>query len=106
LDEDAEKLKIDDWAVNPSQWKTEGTNPVCLSSNRGTFFFNVKQLSKEGLSIQVSQETDLFVKFQNNQVLIHSIGTGEKRVTVSQGEKKNEVTRTMTPGEIWALDLG
>jgi len=106
LDEDAEKLKIDDWAVNPSQWKTEGTNTICLSSNRGTFFFNVKQLSKEGLSIQVSQETDLFVKFQNNQVLIHSIGTGEKRVTVSQGEKKNEVTRTMNPGEIWALELG
>ncbi len=106
LDEDAEKLKIDDWAVNPSEWKTEGTNTICLSSDRGTFFFNVQQLSKDGLSIKVSKQTDLYVKFENNQVLIHSIGTGEKSVTLSQGKKKNEVTRTMTPGETWALDLG
>ncbi len=105
LDEDAENLKINDWIVNPSQWKMQGTNSVCLSSNRGTFFFNVQQLSRDDLEIHLSKETDLFVKFQNNQVFIHSIGTGDQSVTVRQGGKKNEVTRTMAPGEHWTLEL-
>ena len=63
----------------------DGNNAISLSSDNGTFMFNVKELRSQNLTIQLSAETDLFIKKQDSQLLIQSIGTQKQTITVIIG---------------------
>ena len=105
LDEDAESVRIDDWTVNPSDWKLQGTNPVCLGSKRGAFFFNIEEIAKDDLIIKASLEADLYVSIEGNQVHIHSVGNENQTLTIKQGGKKKEVVKVIATGEKLMLEL-
>lgn len=105
LDEEVLDAEISNWKVNRSEWEMEGVNTRSLSSDRGTFVFNVKTLRGDDLTLQSSEETDLFIKSQNKQLFIHSISTRQHTITLSQGRKGEKITKSLGPGEAWVIDL-
>ncbi|GJM35481.1 MAG: hypothetical protein DHS20C18_44820 [Saprospiraceae bacterium] len=106
LDEEAERMMINDWEVNQSEWVMEGGHFVSLSSGRGTFIFNVKELKSQNLTIQSSEEMDVFIKTQDNQLFIQSIGTQKQTITVIPEVISKKTTFTLEPGEIVLVDVG
>lgn len=105
LDEAAEEKIIQGWAVNQSEWEIAGGNTVSLSADNGTFVFNVKELKSQNLTIQSPEETDLFIKIQDKQLFIHSIGTQQQTLTVMPKDVSRRTTKTLKPGELWVLDI-
>lgn len=104
LDEEAEEIRINDWVVNRSGWEMEGGNPISLSSDRGTFVFNVKELKSQDLALESSEEMDIFIKTQDNQLFIHSVGAQKQTITVILEDTSKREARTLEPGELWVLD--
>lgn len=105
LDEEAEEMMVNNWKVNRSEWEMEGGNSISLSSDRGTFIFNVKELKSQNLTLQSPEETDLFIKTHNNQLFIHSIGTQKQTITLIPTKKGKKIMKTLEPGEVWNLDM-
>ncbi|MDF9799289.1 hypothetical protein OKW21_004552 [Catalinimonas alkaloidigena] len=105
LDEDAKEMTINDWEVNQSEWEIGGGNSVSLASDSGTFLFNVKALKRQNLTIQSSEETDLFIKTQDKQLFIRLIGTQKQTITVIPERKSMRVSRDLEPGQLWVVDL-
>lgn len=106
LDEKAAGRKINDWKVDQSAWTLEGDRPTSLSSDRGTFAFNVKTLQKQNLVIELSEQSDLFVKAADKQLVLQSIGLRPQTVTISPKKGGKKTTLTLAPGERVQVDLG
>lgn len=101
LNEATKEPMINDWAINQSGWEMTGNNSTSLSSKNGTYFFNVTALKHQNLNIESTYEADLFIKRQNNQLFIQSIGTQKQMISVIS----DDVSKTLEPGEIWVLTL-
>lgn len=104
LDEEAEDMTISGWKVNPSGWEMKGVNAISLSADNGTFVFNVKEVKSQNLRLQSAEEIDLFIKIEDKQLFIHSIGTQKQTITVLSKDLNKQETRTLEPGELWVLD--
>lgn len=102
LDEGAEKLSLNEWTFNQSDWEAVGDDPVTISSDGGTYFFNARELKHENLTISASNALDLFVKVHEGRIVIQSLNTGEQAITVSNAEV--ESTKSLKPGEVWILN--
>ena len=105
LDETAKAMLINDWAVNQSEWKMEGSNVTNLSSDKGTFIFNVKKLKSQNWIIKSKKETDLFITKENNQLFIHSINNHNNTITFTPKGTDKETTKVLEPGEVWILPM-
>jgi hypothetical protein len=105
LDEEAEEMMINDWAVNPKECKMEGVKPMSLRSDRGTFVFNATELRLQNLTLQCSEKMDIFLKNHDDQLFIHSIGTQIQTITFLPGGQRKRSEKTLVPGQIWVLDL-
>ena len=105
LDETAKEVMLNNWAVNKSKWKIEGSNATILSSDKGSFIFNMTALKDKNWTIQSAQETDLFIKADNTQLTIHSIGTQKSTLSFVPKTTGKKTTKILEPGEIWILDL-
>ena len=104
LEEEAELKMINAWKLNQSALKLDGEHTTSLSSDRGTFIFNIKELKTQKYTLQSSEEADLFLKIQNNQLFIQSIGNQTRTITIIPLIKGNKKTRTLEPGQVWAVD--
>lgn len=105
LDEDAKDISINSWTVDNSAWKVEGENAHTLSSDKGVFLFNVKEVRTQNYTIQIDKEADLFVKEMGNQLVIESISLQEKNITVLPTKTGKKSTKTIKAGSQWKLDL-
>jgi len=101
LDEEAKEKRINNWITTQSDWEIEGNNSKSLSSESGTFLFNIKELKNQHVTIRSSQETDLFIKTHNKQLFIQLIGTQKQTINiVTKG-----INKILEPGQIWILPL-
>lgn len=105
LDEGSPGTVINGWVINTNAWVAEGQNPTTLSSELGTYAFNVKTLIGEGLTVRSSEVTDLFIKTEGNKISIQSIGTKTQTITITAKGKKEELSIVMKPGDISLLDI-
>lgn len=103
LDENAEKISLAGWEINRSFWEIKGQKPISLSSETGSFFFNVTEIKSSDLSMKSDAEADLFLKTVNNQLFVHSIGT--QTVTLTIKSKIKETSKILAPGEIWVTEI-
>ena len=101
LDEEAKEKRINNWITTQSDWEIEGNNSKSLSSESGTFLFNIKELKNQHVTIRSSHETDLFIKTHNKQLFIQSISTQKQTINiVTKG-----INKILEPGQIWILPL-
>lgn len=98
-------VRINAWSLNQPIWALEGNNAISLSSNQGTYLFNVKQLTSQDLSIRSTRETDLFLKMHDNQLFIYSLGIQKQTLTVLMEDRNKKTTRTLKPGELWKVSM-
>ncbi len=96
---------INSWQINTNAWEAEGQNPMTLTSDKGTFAFNIKTLKSENLMIESSEKTDLFISTESNQVSIQSIGTQAQTISVYTEGQEKRPSRTLEPGQVWLLDF-
>lgn len=106
IDEVADQIKLTDWVVNDAQWEVVGDDPISISNTNAGYFFGVKELKIEHLNIEISAETDLYVKIQHNKAHIHLLGTAQRTVRVHRGkaENRNEFTSLLNPGAYLTVD--
>ena len=86
MDEAAENLKINDWELNNSNWKAEGKEVTSLSKEHESVFFSVIKLELNTIKLMFSEASDVFVKFEKNQISIQSLN--EMDVQFTFGNKK------------------
>lgn len=105
IDETIKKLIIKDWVVNQSEWKMKGTDITSLSSDTGTYLFNVKEVSDDHWTLYSDQETDLFMTMQDDKLIVHSVSSENSRLTFISGAAGEELTKILEPGQVWVLRL-
>lgn len=61
----------------------------------------MQALENENLNIEISSETDVYIKQEKNKVEIHLLGTKKRTITVHSGKVKegNEMTKELMPGD-------
>lgn len=104
IDENTEKLSIDDWKVNHTDLKLTGGNAISLSSDKGMYLFDVEEFQSKELSIKSEKTADLFIQKTKDTFLIQSIAEEDQSITVSRGKNGPGIMRTLKPGEFWELN--
>ncbi len=105
LNETAEKIRISDWEVNNPEWGVEGDNPISLSSDNQAYLFNVKAFKTEKLRLELPEKGDLFIKINDNQLFIYSIGTINQKISIIPKGNSRKISKILEPGELWVLDI-
>lgn len=104
IDETNDALVLNGWQVNKTNWEIVGETPTSLSKDNRVYFFGVSNLKLDALSIQVSKETDLFIKQNSVGFQIHALGTETCTLTVSVKNGK-EIDKNLLPGQVWDLKI-
>lgn len=103
IDETKELKTVGDWKVAQSEWQIEGINEVSLSTNAKTCFFNVNELRKDDLTITSPDLIDLFIKSEDDQLIIYSFSSAAQQLNIKKGDKiKNHLLK---PGDFVTLSL-
>ncbi len=102
IDETDDEFSYYGWNVNNTARETAGNNSISISKDNRFYFFDVKNLKIEELSIQLSLETDLFIKHCVNKIQIHALGT-EKSIMTITDVKGKKTEKELKPGEVWNL---
>jgi hypothetical protein len=87
IDETAEQLKVNNWTINKLPFKAEGKEIRSLSKDDKHLIFNLKDISIQGVPIDFSAETDVFIEIKTGEILIQSIGNKTVIVKTTRGEK-------------------
>jgi hypothetical protein len=103
LDEEADKLMINNWIVNNPRWDAFGENAVSISNENRTYFFGVTRLKREKLSIEFSEKSDVYVVVNDGQAMIQSIGASNSSITIIPSRKKNKISKQLIPGEVYEI---
>lgn len=101
VDEEANKLMINNWIVNKSKWDAFGENAVSISNENRTYFFGVTRLKREKLSIEFSEKSDVYIVINDGQTMIQSIGASKANVTIIPSRKGDKMSKLLIPGEVW-----
>ncbi len=83
IDEEVKNAPLKGWHRNQSDWEMAGEEPVSLSQNEESFFFDVLRLKKEGVSIDFSETTDAYVFLKNGKFKIQMLGNKAVEVVLS-----------------------
>ncbi|MFK7923681.1 MAG: heparinase II/III family protein [Bacteroidia bacterium] len=102
IDESEELIKLLDWQLNQSSWALGGNDPSILSKNEENYCFGVDELHREKLRIQISQETDLYIRSTADKLIIQLLGDTKVSVTVINNNKT--VVKELLPGEKWLVE--
>lgn len=99
--------KLQHWEVNNSSWEIVGDKPFSLSLKNENYFFGVGELKLENIWLQISEETDLYVKLVRNKLEIRLLGDAKRSITVYEGEIGNDraVVKELNPGDNLHLEL-
>ena len=83
INEEDENAPLKGWYKNQSDWKIGGDDPISLSQKEQSFFFDVKQLKKEDITIEFSEKTDVYILLKDGKLKIQLIGKSEVDVASS-----------------------
>lgn len=106
IDELTNKIRLENWVVNDTQWELFGDHPISISNEDEGYFFGVQELRMPNLNIEISSVTDLYLKHQKDKIRIHLLGKQKRTVTVRREKVKNrnELTKELTPMDYLELE--
>tara|TARA_R110000868_G_scaffold220257_4_gene471455 strand:- start:29617 stop:31860 length:2244 start_codon:yes stop_codon:yes gene_type:complete len=91
IDEDKMNPELKGWQLNNSNWKTNSSEAVSLSKENRSLFFGVKSLELDGVKITFSEETDVFIKLDKNNITIHSLCEKDLQLKIENQKTKKEI---------------
>lgn len=100
INELVENPDLKGWEINNSRWKVEGENAITLSKNNNCFLFSIKNISYKESIIEFSEESDVYIRLIDNELIIQLIGDKEIVLSTkgfSNGKLMNS-TISMRPG--------
>ena len=97
IDEDKAIPDLKGWKINNSNWKITGTNKTSLNKDNISIFFSIKSLELNKVKITFSEDADVLIIQENNQIILQSLYTKEFHITVSGVKEKGKVT--ISPGQ-------
>lgn len=107
INEDREIRDLDDWTIGQSNWEITGKNQVVLTNKTESYFLETSKISLEGLSVELSKPSDLFVELKDGKLILNAIGDSAVEITCigilsgSIGDQniKNKKSYLINPGE-------
>ncbi|MBT8218689.1 MAG: heparinase II/III family protein [Bacteroidia bacterium] len=101
IDESIKDLHLGEWQVNNSEWTYNANKATVLTKTHEAYFFDVQKLDREGLNIQTSKPTDLYIKLDGKELSVHLLGTTNADLMVTYGEDTNILIakKEMKPGD-------
>ena len=99
------------WAINSLPFTATGEQLKSLSKDAKHFLFNVRQITTNGIQIEFSELTDVFVKMNDNKVVLQSLGAKKVQVkmngnaTIKNNGKDFGTTSEINPGEMFECVL-
>lgn len=107
IDETKQQVLLNDWVVNDGTWQLEGSRANVIHKGDEAFLFGIRQVKLEQLTIQASQETDLYISLQGNKLEAWLLGDSKTTLTFKKGKKRNKnmTTVELVPGEHSFVDL-
>jgi hypothetical protein len=103
VNEDQNTPKLKGWNLNASNYITKGDEAVILSKGKDVLVFSVSALAFNGVNIECSQITDLFVKYADNEILIQSLGKEEIKISLKVAKTKKKLS--IKPGELVSIKI-
>ena len=88
IDEDKPNPNLKGWQTNKSTWKFEGFEATSLTKANRSVFFSVKTLELNKLKMVFSEVADVFIKLENNALMVQSLHTNPLKLMIT-GIKKN-----------------
>ncbi|HMQ43402.1 MAG TPA: heparinase II/III family protein [Mariniflexile sp.] len=88
IDEDKPNPNLKGWQINNSTWKFEGFEATSLTKANRSVFFSVKTLELNKLKMVFSEVADVFIKLENNALMVQSLHTNPLKLMIT-GIKKN-----------------
>ncbi|MBD0778911.1 heparinase II/III family protein [Maribacter sp. ANRC-HE7] len=107
IDETKQQVLLNDWVVNDGKWQLEGSSANVIHKGDEAFLFGIREVKLEQLTIQASQETDLYISLQGNKLEARLLGDSKTTLTFKKGKKRNKnmTTVELVPGEHCFVDL-
>ena len=105
IDELKDQIDVNGWMVNKSPWKISGVSPTAISKENENYFFGVQTLILENLTVQISGETDLYVRLNAGKLSLQLLGDSERSLTVYQGQKERTIVKPLQPGGLLVYEL-
>lgn len=106
VDENDETALLKGWKLNSPFCDAEGEQLQSLSMDERAFMFNVKKIILDGIEINFSQEADIYLQNEMEEVSIQSLGDKALQLMIS-GSKSNSLNgketgekSTLNPGEL------
>ncbi len=97
INQDKTTPDLKGWSVNNSKWKMTGNQATSLSKDNISAYFSVKTLEFNKVKISFSEDADVLIKKEHNNITIQSLHTKELQITVSGVKEKGKVT--LNPGK-------
>ncbi|MDB2606596.1 heparinase II/III family protein [Zobellia sp.] len=104
IDETSDQSALKSWIVNDSGWEMDGNSPTSISKDNRFYFFGVDNLKYKTLAIEISQESDVFVKLNGDKLTIFCIGTEQRTFSISD-DKLKKIEKKLALGEAWELSI-
>lgn len=101
------QLHIDNWEVNTTKWEIKGNAPVSISKMDENFFFGIKEVKLNGLTVQASVNTDIYLKLKGKKLSLQLLGDETTSIKVYQGQvnKNKGITKMLKPGDDFLFEL-
>jgi len=103
IDELTDFPSLKGWKLNSSKWELVGEKAVSLTKENESFIFGVKKLSYENYIIEFSENTDVYLIRNNEELTIQLIG--ENIVEVSTSGLKNINIEEKKANRKWLFKL-
>ncbi len=83
IDETGTIQELKGWQLNASKWKMTGEQPLSLSKNSQSIFFNIKQLQHGDTTITFNKHSDVWLN-DKNELKMMPLHDKEMTVTITQ----------------------
>jgi len=106
INEEDKNPIVRDWKINELPFVVEGDQVRSLTNDQESILFGVTKIMVDGITINFSEATDIWLERKSTTISIHAIGHIPSTATIT-GSKKNKLdmtdvsnTTTLKPGAI------
>jgi hypothetical protein len=106
VNEDEQNPELKGWKINEGSWKMEGKDAISLSREEQGYFFSVRKISFDAISIDFSEPSDVFLKKENGRIYLQSLSEEVIDLVIQNSERAAGEERELSvkPGEETVLD--
>lgn len=83
LDESDSTQRLPDWTIGDPLFEASGPNVKTLNTKGQSYAFDVQKLILEGIEVRCSTASDMYLKLDNDKVILKGIGDKEVNVSIS-----------------------